>query len=129
MIGNGWTGSPFVEALAAPILLLVRPAQYACIERFAVLLNFEGVATTVIAVLVFGRSASRYTIWAIACVTVASILLSWDERDSGFPCSARWALSRHVFLGMDNNFMQYSAKDPLMNKGWAGTFSPLDPSR
>lgn len=125
----GWlAGAVFAGGVAAPILLLISlrntPASTA-----SLLLNFEGVATTLIAALVFKEAVSRYAIWAIACVTLASILLSWDT-------SGQWSLSLGalgiigacILWGIDNNLTRnISAKDPLMIvivKGLgAGSFS------
>lgn len=44
----------------------------------SLLLNFEGVATTLIAAAVFHEAIGRRAGWAILCVTLASILLSWN---------------------------------------------------
>ncbi|MEP7291580.1 MAG: DMT family transporter [Chloroflexota bacterium] len=121
-------GSVFAGGVAAPILLLIS-LQSTPASTASLLLNFEGVATTLIAVLVFKEAVSRYAIWAIVCVTVASILLSWDVTGQwGISLGALGVLSACVFWGIDNNVTRnISAKDPLMIvmvKGLgAGSFS------
>ena len=78
-------GAVIAGGVAAPILLLFSlrntPASTA-----SLLLNFEGVATTLIAALVFRESISRWALAAILFVTFASIVLSWDQ-------SGQWGLS------------------------------------
>lgn len=122
--------SVFAGGVAAPILLMVSlretPASTA-----SLLLNFEGVATTLIAALVFREAVSRYAVLAILLVTAASALLSWDTSGQwGLSLGALGVLAACVFWGIDNNVMRnVSAKDPLvtvMVKGLgAGSFSLL----
>jgi drug/metabolite transporter (DMT)-like permease len=125
----GWlAGAVFAGGVAAPIVLLFG-LQSTAASTAALLLNFEGVATTLIAALVFKEALGKYALWAILCVTVASIILSWDA-------SGQWRLSLGalgvlgacVLWGIDNNLTRHiSAKDPLtivIVKGLgAGTFS------
>jgi drug/metabolite transporter (DMT)-like permease len=121
-------GSVVAGGVAAPILLLVSlrstPASTA-----ALLLNFEGAATMVIAALVFREAVSRYAVWAILIVTAASILLSWDASGQwGFSLGTLGIIGACVLWGIDNNLTRnISAKDPLMIvlvKGLvAGSFS------
>jgi drug/metabolite transporter (DMT)-like permease len=121
-------GSILAGGVLAPILLLFSlrgtPAATA-----SLLLNFECVATTLIAVVAFKEAANRRIGWAIALITLSAILLSLD-------LSALWGLSLGalgillacVFWGLDNNFTRkISGKDPVMItliKGLAaGSFS------
>ena len=122
--------SVFAGGVAAPIILMISlretPASTA-----SLLLNFEGVATTLIAALVFKEAVSRYAVWAILLVTAASALLSWDTSGQwGLSLGALGVLAACVFWGIDNNATRnISAKDPLMIvmvKGLgAGTFSMI----
>ena len=125
----GWlAGSVFAGGVAAPIALLVSlrstPAATA-----SLLLNFEGVATTLIAALVFKESINRTAVWALLCVTSATIILSWDTSGQwGLSLGALGILSACVLWGVDNNLTRnISAKDPLsivLVKGLgAGSFS------
>jgi drug/metabolite transporter (DMT)-like permease len=125
----GWlAGAVFAGGVAAPIVLLfslrITPAATA-----SLLLNFEGVATTLIAFFAFKESISRRAWWAIAVITVASIILSANPgAEWGFSLGALGIIAACILWGIDNNFTRnISAKDPLMIvtlKGLgAGSFS------
>ncbi|HBP66418.1 MAG TPA: EamA family transporter [Desulfosporosinus sp.] len=117
-----------VGGIAAPIVLMFSlkntPASTA-----SLLLNFEGVATTVIAVLAFKEAVGKRIWMAVLLITTASILLSWDSSGQwGFSFGAIGVLSACILWGIDNNFTRnISSKDPLsivIIKGLsAGTFS------
>ncbi|WP_045575721.1 DMT family transporter, partial [Desulfosporosinus sp. I2] len=128
---NDWPwimGAVLVGGIVAPIVLMFglknTPASTA-----SLLLNFEGVATTVIAVVVFKEAVGKRIWMSVLLITTASILLSWDSSGQwGFSLGAIGVLSACVLWGMDNNFTRnVSAKDPLSIvtiKGLsAGTFS------
>jgi drug/metabolite transporter (DMT)-like permease len=125
----GWlTGATLAGGIAAPIILLISlertPAATA-----SLLLNFEVVATTLIAVLAFRESVGKKVVLAISLITLASILLSVDPTSGwGFSLGALGILAACVLWGIDNNFTRnISAKDPLiitLLKGFiGGTFS------
>ena len=115
-----WTDFPWLMGaivaggIAAPITLLFSlrntPAATA-----SLLLSFEGVATTLIALIVFKESISRRAGWAIGLMTIASMLLSVNfNAEWGFSLGALGIIAACVFWGMDNNFTRnISAKDPL----------------
>jgi drug/metabolite transporter (DMT)-like permease len=121
-------GAILAGGIAAPIILLFSlrntPAATA-----ALLLNFEGVATTFIASLVFKEAISRRAWWAILSITFASICLSIKPNNGwGLSLGALGILAACILWGIDNNFTRnISAKDPLTIvtvKGLvAGTFS------
>lgn len=123
-------GAVAAGGVAAPIVLLLglksTPAATA-----SLLLNFESVATTVIAVFAFKEAVDRRMWWAIGLITLASILLSWNGAgDWGISLGALGVFGACFLWGMDNNFTRHiSAKNPLMIvmvKGLgAGTFSIL----
>ncbi|MDI6879090.1 MAG: EamA family transporter [Desulfitobacteriaceae bacterium] len=128
---NDWPwliGALLAGGIAAPIVLMFglknTPASTA-----SLLLNFEGVATTVIAVAAFKEAVGKHLWMAVLLITTASILLSWDSAGRwGFSLGSIWVLSACVLWGIDNNFTRnVSAKDPLSIvtiKGLsAGTFS------
>jgi drug/metabolite transporter (DMT)-like permease len=82
----------------------------------ALLLNFEAVATTLIAAVVFGEWVSRRIWVALGCITASCILLTWDPA-AGFGLSlpALGVLLTCLFWAIDNNLGQrLSAKDPLL---------------
>lgn len=127
----GWlAGAIIAGGIIGAILQLVSlrstPAATA-----SLLLNFEGVATTLIAVLVFKEAISRRAVLSILCVTAASIILSWDGSGQwGISVGALGILLACLFWGIDNNLTRnISAKNPLtivIAKGLvAGSFSLL----
>ena len=127
----GWLAGAIVSGgIIAPIILMISlkstPASTA-----SLLLNFEGVGTTVIALSFFHESISRRALAAIFMITLASIFLSTDF-SSGFGLSlgALGVIVACVLWGVDNNFTRnISARDPLTIVAWkglvAGCFSLL----
>lgn len=123
-------GAVSAGGVAAPILLMyslkITPASTA-----SLLLNFEGAATALIAILLFNESISK-SIWsAVILITLASIILSWDFNNQwGFSIGALGILCACTCWGLDNNFTRnVSAKNPytiVTIKGvGAGSFSLL----
>ncbi|WP_088227404.1 DMT family transporter [Desulfosporosinus sp. FKB] len=108
------TGAVLAGGIAAPIVLMVglknTPASTA-----SLLLNFEGVATTVIAAIAFKEAIGKRIWMAVLLITTASILLSWDSSGQwGFSLGAIGVLGACILWGIDNNFTRnVSAKDPL----------------
>jgi drug/metabolite transporter (DMT)-like permease len=108
------TGAVLAGGVAAPIVLMfslrTTPAATA-----SLLLNFEGVATALIAALVFKEAIGGRIWWAVACITVASILLSLNlSGEWGISLTALGVLCTCALWGLDNNFTRnISAKDPL----------------
>jgi drug/metabolite transporter (DMT)-like permease len=122
-------GAVLAGGVGAPILLMLgldrTPASTA-----SLLLNFECVATTLIAVLAFKEAVDRRILWAVGLITLASILLSWTSVNWGVSLGALGILGACFLWGLDNNFTrQISAKDPLIIVGikglGAGSFSML----
>jgi drug/metabolite transporter (DMT)-like permease len=109
------TGAILAGGVAAPVTLLISlkntPAATA-----SLLLNFEGVATTLVAALAFRESISRRAWWAIALITLSSIFLSINLNARwGFSLGALGIIAACILWGLDNNFTRnISAKDPLM---------------
>jgi len=107
-------GAVLAGGIAAPVVLMfslrVTPAATA-----SLLFNFETVATTLIAALVFREAVGRRVWWAIILVTVASILLSLNiDGQWGISAGALGVLTACALWGIDNNFTRnISAKDPL----------------
>ena len=108
-------GAILAGGVAAPIVLLFSlkntPAATA-----ALLLNFEGVATTALALLVFREEVGRRALWSVALITISSVLLSIDPAAGwGLSLGALGVLAACVLWGIDNNLTRnVSAKDPLM---------------
>jgi len=108
-------GAIIVGGIAAPIVLLFglrdSPAATA-----SLLLNFESVATTLIAIIFFREAVGKRVWWAVGLITLAAILLTWNRTGGwGFSLGALGIIAACVLWGMDNNFTRnISAKDPLM---------------
>jgi drug/metabolite transporter (DMT)-like permease len=123
-----WLGGALLAGgIGAPIILLLglerTPASTA-----SLLLNFEGVATTLIAITFFKESIDRRIAWAVGLVTLASIVLTWTGGNWGFSLGALGIIGACLLWGVDNNFTRHiSAKNPLIIVGikglGAGTFS------
>jgi drug/metabolite transporter (DMT)-like permease len=107
-------GAVLAGGVAAPIVLLfgLRGTSAAVAS---LLLNFEGVATCVIAALLFGEAIGRRAAGAIVCITLASLLLSWNPSGQiAISLGALGILAACTLWGIDNNLTRnISAKDPL----------------
>lgn len=107
-------GAITAGGVAAPIILMVSlkntPAATA-----SLLLNFEGVATSVIALLIFKEALGKRIWYAIGLITLASVILTWDAQGAwGLSWGAAGVLLACIFWGLDNNFTRnISAKNPL----------------
>lgn len=107
-------GAIIAGSIVAPILLMVSlkitPASTA-----SLLLNFEGVSTTFIALLFFKENIGRQVWGAIICITSASILLSWDFSSQwGASIGSLGIICACICWGIDNNFTRnISAKNPF----------------
>jgi drug/metabolite transporter (DMT)-like permease len=122
------TGAVMFGGVIAPIILMfslrVTPASTS-----SLLLNFEGVATTVIAVLFFKESAGKRVWTAVLLITCACVLLSWDFSNKwGLSIGALGIISACLCWGIDNNLTRnISSKNPFLIvtiKGFgAGLFS------
>jgi drug/metabolite transporter (DMT)-like permease len=137
----GWlAGAIITGGIIAPIILMIG-LQNTPASTASLLLNFEGVATTLIALLFFRESISRRAFAAISAITLASIFLSTNPQFTNsqatnflnnfrFSLGALGILLACTLWGLDNNFTRnISARDPLTIVAWkglvAGTFSLL----
>ena len=124
-----WLAGAIVSGgILAPIVLMLS-LQNTPASTASLLLNFEGVGTTLIALLFFKESISRRAWMAILVITLASIFLSTDLSGGfGFSLGALGVILACVLWGADNNFTRnISGKDPLVIVAWkglvAGSFS------
>ena len=123
-------GTILTGGIAAPIVLLFS-LQETPAATASLLLNFEGVATMLIAALIFKEGIGRRAGWAILIITLASIILSTNpNQEWGLSIGALGILTACLLWGLDNNLTcNISAKDPLIIvtvKGLAaGSFSLL----
>jgi len=109
-------GSLFLAGLWAPMMLMyglkATPASTA-----ALLLNFETVATTLIAAAAFGEAVGRRVWGAVALVTVAGITLSLQPGGPGLVLStgAVLVIGAAFLWGTENNLTRaISSKDPML---------------
>jgi len=81
----------------------------------SLLLNLEGVATAVIAVVFFKENAGKRLWWALACMTLAGILLAWNPDRGEFNLLGPLMIVLSMLCwGIDNNLTRYiSARDPI----------------
>ena len=124
-----WLAGAIVSGgILAPIILMIS-LQNTPASTASLLLNFEGVGTTLIALLFFKEAISRRAWTAILVITLASIFLSANfEGGFGLSLGALGIILACVLWGVDNNFTRnISGKDPLAIVAWkglvAGTFS------
>src|SRR5208337_1644463 len=106
-------GSILAGGVAAPIMLMLglssTPAATA-----SLLLNFECVATTLLAAFLFQEFIGRRIWLAIGCITVASAILTFSGTQFGISVGALGILFACILWGVDNNFTRnISARDPL----------------
>lgn len=120
-------GAVLAGGVAAPIALLLglkdTPAATA-----SLLLNFECVATTLLAGFLFNEYIGRRIWLAICIITLASAILTLNGTQFGLSLGALGILLACVLWGLDNNLTRnISSKDPLsigIVKGLvAGAFS------
>jgi drug/metabolite transporter (DMT)-like permease len=120
-------GAVLAGGVAAPIALMLglrgTPAATA-----SLLLNFECVATTLLAVFFFHEYVGTRTWLAIGLITVASALLTLNGTSFGLSLGALVVILACALWGLDNNLTRnISSKDPLsigIVKGLvAGAFS------
>jgi drug/metabolite transporter (DMT)-like permease len=108
-------GAVLAGGVAAPIVLLfslrVTPAATA-----SLLLNIEGVATTLLAAVVFREAIGRRVWVAMAVISLAGALLSLgDGGEWGLSAGALGVLAACVLWGLDNNLTrQIADRDPIV---------------
>lgn len=100
--------------VAAPIILMIS-LKVTQGSTASLLLNFENIATTIIALLIFGESVGRKVWLAIISITAASILLTIETNgDWGISLGSVGVLFACALWGLDNNLTRnISSKDPI----------------
>jgi drug/metabolite transporter (DMT)-like permease len=113
-------GAIFAGGVAAPILLLLGLDQ-APASTASLLLNFETVATALLAYLLFREAVGKRIFFAVGLITFASILLTWNDGAWGFSLGSLAIVAACFLWGLDNNLTRnISGKDPLMIVGIKG---------
>ncbi len=81
----------------------------------SLLLNLEGIATAVIAVLFFKENAEKRFWLALACMTMAGVLLTWQPNQNNFSIvGPLLIILAMICWGIDNNLTRnISDKNPI----------------
>ena len=107
-------GAIFTGGVVAPIALMI---GLTVVSGFAtsLLLNLEGVATAIIAVLVFREYAGKRLWLALLLMTLAGILLTWSPDQGAIDLMGPMLIViAMICWGIDNNLTQrISNKDPI----------------
>lgn len=124
-----YTAAMIVLDIAAPISLMAGLATTNS-ESVSLLNNFEIVATSLIALLIFKERIRLRLAFAIVLITIASMLLSFEDISSlSFSPGSILTLLASVFWGFENNCTRMlSKKDPLeivMFKGFGSGLGAL----
>ena len=100
--------------IAAPICLMAGLASTTSANA-SLLNNFEIVATSLIALLVFGETISRRLWLAIGLITLSSLILSFEDASSlSFSSGSLLVLAACVCWGFENNCTRMMSQgDPL----------------
>ncbi len=88
--------------ILAPILILFGLTQVSGVAA-SLLLNLEGVATALVASILFREFTGKRFWIALVCMTVAGILLSWSGGGNVSPVGPLCILLAIFFWGLDNN--------------------------
>ena len=97
-----YTVAMVVLDIVAPILLMLGIARTNS-ANVSLLNNFEIVATSLIALMVFKEILSRRLTFAIILVTLGSIVLGFEEGGFSFNLGSLFVLGACVCWGMENN--------------------------
>lgn len=138
ILGNEYVESPLTKKelpytigmivldIAAPVCLMAGLTKTAAANA-SLLNNFEITATAIIALFVFKETISPRLWAAIACVTFASAMLSFDDISSlSFSWGSLLVLLASTCWGLENNCTRMlSAKDPMQIVTIKGIFSGL----
>ena len=112
--------------IVAPILLMLG-IERADAANVSLINNFEIVATSLIALLIFRETVSKRLLLAIGLVTVASIILSFEGAGAfHFNTGSLFVFGACLCWGFENNCTkELSSKDPVQIVVIKGIFSGL----
>ena len=81
----------------------------------SLLLNLEGLATVLIAVIFFRENTGKRLWLALICMTIAGVLLTWDPAQNKFTITGPLLIILAMICwGIDNNLTRHiSDKDPI----------------
>jgi drug/metabolite transporter (DMT)-like permease len=96
-----------------PLLLMLGLAQTSA-SSASLLLNLEGLATMVIAWVVFRENVDRRLLLGAAAILVGGLILSWRGGPGGVGVGALFIAGACICWGVDNNLTRkLSAADPV----------------
>lgn len=99
--------------IAAPIFLMFA-LTFTTAANVSLLNNFEIVATAMIALIVFKEAIGRRVWLAIILITLASILLTFEDSSFNFSIGSVFVLLACISWGLENNLTRkLSLKDPV----------------
>lgn len=119
-------GSILSGGIFAPILLMYS-LRVTAPATASLLLNFESVATTILAVVIFKEAVGRRVVWAVVFITAGSILLALETGNGwGISTGAIGIIGTTLCWGLDNNLTRrISVKDPFVIGAIKGLVSGL----
>ena len=118
----GWmAGAILAGGIVAPVLLMLGLERISGAAA-ALLLNFEGVFTALLAWFVFHENVDRRVATGFFLIVVAGILLSWQGAPAGgLPLGALAVMAACLGWAVDNNLTQrVSGSDPVQVAGIKG---------
>ncbi len=106
-------GAIVVGGIAGPVLLM-SGLSLTTASSGALLLNLEGLATMVIAWLVFRENANRRLVAGALAILAGAVALSWQSESFDFNTGALLIAGACLAWGIDNNLTRkISAADPV----------------
>ena len=121
-------GAVVVGGILGPVSLLFGLARLSGFST-SILLNLEGLATALFAIFIFKEYSGKRFWFALLCMTLAGILVSWDSAQGSFDITGLFlVMFAMACWGLDNNFTRKisnkGAVDIAKIKGlFAGTFN------
>lgn len=116
-----FAGAVAAGGVAGPLLLMLGLTRVAA-SSASLLLNLEGVLTSLLAWFVFRENFDRRIFIGMLLIVAAGLLLSWDQAPAtGLPWGAIAIAGACLCWGIDNNLTRkVSASDPLQIAGAKG---------
>jgi drug/metabolite transporter (DMT)-like permease len=116
-----FAGAVAAGGVAGPLLLMAGLSSVSA-SSASLLLNMEGVLTSMLAWFVFKENFDRRIFIGMLLIVSAGVLLSWEQTPaSGLPWGALAILGACLCWGIDNNLTRkVSASDPLQIAGAKG---------
>lgn len=114
-------GAILAGGIIAPVLLMLG-LERTTGSAAALLLNFEGVFTALLAWFVFHENVDRRIATGFSLIVAAGVLLSWEGAPAGgLPLGALAVMAACLGWAVDNNLTQrVSGSDPLQVAGIKG---------